>query len=310
MKTGATDLGAGLSMRGAGALSPGDGSGEPPVRALVLAGYGLNCDAETAHAFRLAGAEPEHVHINDLIARPALLERFRVMAFIGGFAWADDHGAGVILGTKLRQHLGGELLRFVASGGYVIGICNGFQALVNLGLLPGFVAGEFRREVALTHNDCHNYRDAWVHVRVETSPCAATRGLAHLELPVRHAEGKFVASAEVLERLERNRQVVLRYALPDGSPAKGAFPWNPNGSLSDIAGICDPSGRVFGLMPHPEAFHHATNHPDWTRWQWGAGRRRETGGMDLPEEEGDGVVIFHNLVRAAAESAPARGPRP
>jgi phosphoribosylformylglycinamidine synthase I len=269
------------------------------VRALVLAGYGLNCDNETAHAFRLAGAEPEIVHINELIARPQLLERFQVMAFIGGFAWADDHGAGVILGTKLRQHLGKELLHFIASGKFLIGICNGFQALVNLGVLPGFEAGSFRREIALTPNDCHNYRDQWVHLKVEDSACIAARGLARIELPVRHAEGKLVASPEVLERLERGRQIVLRYALPDGSPAQGVFPWNPNGSLNDIAGVCDPTGRIFGLMPHPEAFNHATNHPDWTRWAWKAVERPESGVARGAEEEGDGVAFFRNIVRAA-----------
>ncbi len=271
------------------------------VQVLLPAGYGLNCDTETAHAFRLAGAEPRPVHLNELIARPELLMQAHILAFIGGFAWADDHGAGVVLATKLRHHLGDALLRFIGSGRFVIGICNGFQALVNLGLLPGFARGAFRREVALAYNDCHNYRDQWVHLRVEDSPCAATRGLTRIELPVRHAEGKFVAPPQVLEQLKRGRQIVLRYALPDGEPAQGAFPWNPNGSLHDVAGICDPTGRIFGLMPHPEGYNHFTNHPDWTRWIWGLPRERAAGGSDVPPEEGDGVMLFRNLVRAAGE---------
>jgi phosphoribosylformylglycinamidine synthase subunit PurQ / glutaminase len=272
------------------------------VRALVLSGYGLNCDYETEYVFRLAGAEPQRVHINALIAEPALLQQFHILACIGGFAWADDHGAGVILATKLRHHLGEELLRFVDTGRFVIGICNGFQALVNLGLLPGFEAGTFRREVALTHNDCHNYRDQWVHLRVEDTRCVATRGLRQIELPVRHAEGKFVASAETLARLERGKQIVLRYATPDCTCANGVFPWNPNGSLEDIAGICDPRGRVFGLMPHPEAYNHYTNHPDWTRWAWGAGERHLMDLTAASSEEGDGVMLFRNIVREAARS--------
>jgi phosphoribosylformylglycinamidine synthase len=140
-----------------------------------------------------------------------------------------------------------------------------------------------------------------VHARVEETPCVFTRGLTRLDLPVRHAEGKLVASPETLARLEENRQVVMRYALPDGSPARGAFPWNPNGSLRDIAGICDPTGRVFGLMPHPEAYNHYTNHPDWTRRVWAAG---------APErEEGEGVALFRNAVREAGRRR-SPGPDP
>jgi phosphoribosylformylglycinamidine synthase len=270
----------------------------PEVRALVLSGYGLNCEEETEYVLRLAGAVAQRVHINELIAAPDRLAEFQIFAFIGGFAWADDHGAGVILATKLRHHLGEQLLRFVESGRFVIGICNGFQAVVNLGLLPAFEPGTFRREVALTYNDCAHYRDQWVHLRVETSPCVAMQGIERLDLPVRHAEGKFIASPEVLERLAANRQIVLRYARHDGSAAGGAFPWNPNGSLDDIAGICDPTGRVFGLMPHPEAFNHYTNHPDWTRRARSDAALPRSAGITA-QEEGEGVQLFRNLVRAA-----------
>lgn len=268
----------------------------PGVRALVLTGYGLNCDYETEHVFRRAGADAHRVHINELIAGRVRLADFQILALIGGFAWADDHGAGVILATKLRHHLGDAILEFVRAGHLVIGICNGFQALVNLGLLPGFKPGTFRREVALTYNDCGNFRDQWVHLRVEETPCVFTRGLAHIDLPVRHGEGKLVASPEVIARMEENRQVVMRYALPDGSPARGAFPWNPNGSLLDIAGISDPTGRIFGLMPHPEAYNHFTNHPDWTRRVWA-----DRGG-EAPSEEGEGVALFRNVVREAGRA--------
>ncbi len=268
-------------------------------RALVMGGYGLNCDAETAHVFRLAGAQTERVHINQLTSGAVRLADFHILAFIGGFSWADDHGAGVILATKLRRHLERDLDAFIDGGGYVIGICNGFQALVNLGLLPAFGGARFRREVALTYNDCGNFRNQWVHLRTEGSPCVFTRGLDGLELPVRHAEGKFVADPEILARLEEGRQVVLRYARPDGSAAGGEFPLNPNGSMNDIAGICDPTGRIFGLMPHPEAFSHYTNHPEWTRWVWAdpAAVPRETA-----EERGVGMAFFQNVVDAVRQT--------
>lgn len=269
------------------------------VRALILSGYGLNCDYETEHAFRLAGAEPERVHINDLIAGYARLSDFHIMAFIGGFAWADDHGAGVILATKLRHHLGEELLRFVDQGRYVIGICNGFQALVNLGLLPGFATSGFKREVALTYNDSGNFRNEWVRLRIEDSPCVFTKGITRIDLPIRHAQGKFVVHPDILARLQEGHQIVLRYAREDGRPAKGKFPWNPNGSVDDIAGICNPTGRIFGLMPHPEAFCSMTNHPDWTRMLWKAPvEEREA----LARGEGAGVKIFRNVVRSAEKA--------
>ncbi|MBD3236457.1 MAG: phosphoribosylformylglycinamidine synthase [Candidatus Eisenbacteria bacterium] len=263
------------------------------VRALVLGGYGLNCDAETAHVCRLAGADAQRVHINELIDGKQRLESFHILALIGGFAWADDHGAGVVLATKLRRHLGEALLRFIAAGRYVIGICNGFQALVNLGILPGFEVGRFRREVALTYNDCGNFRDQWVQLRVERTPCVFDPRARQIELPVRHAEGKFVAPPDVLTRLREQRQIVMRYARPTGEAAGGEFPWNPNGAQDDIAGICDPTGRIFGLMPHPEAYNHETNHPDWTRLRWQEDRQSA--------QEPPGVTLFRQAVSSAQE---------
>lgn len=236
------------------------------VNALVLTGYGLNCDYETAHALRLAGASVERVHINDLIGGGKHLSDYRILAFGGGFSWADDHGAGVIQAVRLKTNIGDQLLDFIERGNLVIGICNGFQALVNLGLLPGF-DGDYRtRSVAVTYNDCGNFRDDWVTLAVEPdTPCVFTRGIRQIELPVRHGEGKFYADNPVIAKLIDANQVVMRYAAADGRPAEGRFPRNPNGSIYDIAGICDPTGRVFGLMPHPEAYHHFTNHPLWTR---------------------------------------------
>ncbi|MCG6983370.1 MAG: phosphoribosylformylglycinamidine synthase I [Deltaproteobacteria bacterium] len=267
-------------------------------KALVLTGFGLNCDWETTYALELAGAEAERVHINQLlmgeeIGEIARLDDYQIFAFIGGFSWGDDHGAGVIFATKLLYNIGDEILRFIEKGNLVIGICNGFQAMVNLGLLPGF-DGDYRsRQVALIGNDCGSFRDQWVHLKVEAnSPCVFTQGLEYLELPVRHGEGKFYAEESVINDLEEKNQVVVRYADSEGKAAGRHFPENPNGSLKDIAGICDHTGRVFGIMPHPEAFNHWTNHPDWPRLKEDYRRR----GEPYPQE-GYGIQIFRNAVQ-------------
>lgn len=263
------------------------------VNVLVLTGYGLNCDHETAYAFELAGARAQRVHINALIDGSAKLESFQILVFIGGFGWADDHGAGVIQAVRMKTHFGRQLVEFVDQGNLILGICNGFQALVNLGLLPGLTPNRQQRSVALTFNDCGNFRDQWVALRGNpASPCVFTRGIDLAELPVRHGEGKFFAAEATLAELRRNNQIALQYALPDGAPAEGRFPFNPNGSVDDIAGICDVSGRIFGLMPHPEGYNHPTNHPDWTR-------RKEIDGRCGRFEQGElpvGVRILQNGV--------------
>ena len=263
-----------------------------PVKALVLTGFGLNCDVETAYALEKGGAAVERVHLNSLVDGERSLRDFRIFVIGGGFSWGDDHGAGVIMAMRLKHRMKEELLDFVERGGIVLGICNGFQVLVNLGLLPGFEPREMKREVALINNDCGNFRDQWVHLAANpASPCVLTRGIGAIDLPVRHGEGKFYAEPAVLERLKTGEQVFLRYASSDGKPAGGAFPENPNGSIEDIAGICDPTGRVAGLMPHPEAYNHWTNHPDWTA------RKEELlrPGKPFPEE-GEGIRLFRNAV--------------
>lgn len=263
------------------------------VKALVLTGYGLNCDIETAYAFELAGATAERVHINALIDGSVSADDFNIMAFIGGFSWGDDHGAGVVQAVRMKTNIGESLVSFADNGKLVIGICNGFQCLVNLGLLPGIDSDYTRRSVALTNNDCGNFRDQWVHLNVNAdSPCVFTKGLDRLELPVRHGEGKFFADDEILQSLTRNNQIVVRYALADGSPAQGAYPENPNGSIMDIAGICDPSGRIFGLMPHPEAFNQWNNHPDWPRQK----ELEKRGLAPQPGPVTPGIQMFKNAV--------------
>ena len=236
------------------------------AKALVLTGYGLNCTVETAHACELAGMLPTRVHINALIDGSIRLDDFQLMVLIGGFSWGDDHGGGVIQAVRMKTHIGDQMQSFIERGNLVFGICNGFQVLTNMGLLPGFDSDYSKRLVAVTYNDCGNFRDQWVRLRInDRSPCVFTKGIKVIDLPVRHGEGKFYAQTDVIDRLESTQQVVMQYATDDGRAAAGQFPDNPNGSILDIAGICDPTGRIFGLMPHPEAYNHPANHPDWFR---------------------------------------------
>jgi phosphoribosylformylglycinamidine synthase I len=263
------------------------------VNVLVLTGYGLNCDHETAYAFELAGAAATRVHINSLIDGTADLENFQILVFIGGFSWGDDHGAGVIQAVRFKTTIGGRILDFVEQGNLVLGICNGFQTLVNLGLLPGLGRNYRKRFVAVTFNDCGNFRNQWVTLKVNTaSPCIFTRGIEMAELPVRHGEGKVFTDEATLSDLKENNLAAIQYALPGGELADGRFPYNPNGSIADIAGICDPSGRIFGLMPHPEAYNHWTNHPDWTRRKEIERRRGSSAHSALPV----GIRILQNAV--------------
>jgi phosphoribosylformylglycinamidine synthase len=266
-------------------------------RVLVLTGYGLNCDFETRFAFEKSGGQAQRVHINSLINKEISLADFHILAFVGGFSWGDDHGAGVIQAVRLKSNLGDDILDFVGRGRLVIGICNGFQALVNLGLLPGLEKDYTRRTVALTYNDSGNFRNAWVTVKAnKKSPCVFTKGLDVLDMPVRHGEGKFFAEKEIIDKLVENNQIALTYAMQDGSPANGSFPENPNGSLLDIAGICDPTGRIFGLMPHPEAFIHATNHPRWTFYK----EIQKRQGLEAPPQPA--IAVIQNAVDFAKQA--------
>ncbi|MBU4384423.1 MAG: phosphoribosylformylglycinamidine synthase subunit PurQ [Proteobacteria bacterium] len=277
--------------------------GHDKVRALVLSGFGLNCDNETAHALDLAGAAASIVHISDLTGTTKrnateTLDDYQILVFDGGFAWGDDHGAGVLLATRLGNHLNSQLRSFLDRGGLVLGICNGFQALVNLGLLPMLRGWE--RQVALIANDCGNFQDRWVELLAqENSPCLFTKGLSRVDMPVRHGEGKFVCDDDTLQKLEDLGMVAVRYGDGRGKPAQGRRPANPNGSLNDIAGICDPSGRVFGLMPHPEGYYRASQHPDWTLHRE---RARRNGQEPDPLGPGLGLAVFTNAVAAAQET--------
>jgi phosphoribosylformylglycinamidine synthase len=260
--------------------------------ALILRSAGTNCDIETAHAFQLAGARTQSIHVNRLMEQRKLLNDFQILALPGGFSYGDDIAAGRILANQISQHLRQAMLDFVSAGKPIIGICNGFQVLVKTDLLPGAMAGRVGQTCTLTHNDSGRFTDQWIHLSPRGDRCIWTADLDPLELPIAHGEGKFVpADEKVRKALWDNEQVALVYTRPDGSPAGGA-PFNPNGSVDDIAGICDSSGLVFGLMPHPERYVNPTQYYAWTRQRPLA-------------QSGPGLRIFANAVRHVTEAVGA-----
>lgn len=236
-------------------------------RILIITGYGLNCEAESQLAWQRAGATADLIHLNDLLAQPQQLASYQGLMFIGGFSFGDHMGSGLVLARRIKHQLREPLSRFIADGHLIMGVCNGFQVLTRMGLLPGLEQEYWTPKAALMMNDCGHFIDKWITVCFEeNSPCVFTQGLHLMDLPIRHGEGRFfVPDAKLLQKMEEQNCVVCRYANPtSGEPATNA-PDNPNGSLNAIAGICDPSGRIFGLMPHPEAFLHPQNHPKWDR---------------------------------------------
>ncbi len=262
------------------------------VRALVITGFGLNCERETHCALTEAGATTENVHLNDILDGNRSLDEFHILAFIGGFSFGDHIGAGTVFANRIKYRMREQLQKFVEAGRLIIGICNGFQTMTRLGLVPA-VGGKFlEQQVALAQNKQGVFRDSWSLLRANpASPCIYTRGIDVIPLPIRHGEGRFVArDADMLAQLEKDNLVALRYVDPESTEPTMEFPHNPNGSVNSIAGICDPSGRIFGLMPHPEAYLSPFNHPHWTR--------QKLNGV-LPDE-GLGVKIFRNAVEFAA----------
>ncbi len=260
--------------------------------ALVLTGYGINCEEETKAAFERAGARADIIHINDIIEKPSSLGAYQIFAFPGGFSYGDDTGSGRALANRIRNNLIEEFRAFVSRDTLMIGICNGFQVMTSLGLLPALNGVLAEPEVSLERNTSSRYQCRWVDLRVESDcPSVFTRGIERLHIPVAHGEGRFYAPAETLDRIEKERLVAMRYVLPDGTRAGGAFPYNPNGAMADIAAVCDRSGRLLGMMPHPERAVLFTQRDDWTLLAEAC--RRE--GRDLPEEN-EGMAIFRNAV--------------
>lgn len=264
-------------------------------RILILRAPGTNCDEETAHAFSLAGGTPERWHVNRMLEEPRQMADFQILCIPGGFSYGDDIAAGRILGSQIQHHLADELEDFRAAGKLILGICNGFQVLLKTNLLAA--ADEKGPTATLTLNDSGRFEARWVRLDVEPGKCAFLSGFSKMELPVAHGEGKVVLrDAKVFAGMQASGRFVMRYrAIADSSKrseirnpnseidAVVPYPDNPNGAMGDLAGLCDESGRVFGLMPHPERFVDWTQHPRWTR--------------ESAREVGDGLRVFQNAVR-------------
>ena len=256
------------------------------ARVLILRAPGTNCDEETAFAFRQAGAAVTAIHIRALCQSPRELQEHAILALPGGFSYGDDLGSGTVLANELTQTLVEPVARFIERGGLILGICNGFQILVKTGLLPGV---SYRKNsetpgATLTFNDSQRFEDRWVTLRIEPSQSPFLEGEAGrlITLPVAHGEGKFLArDPETLRNLEEKRQVAFRYVSSSGG--KPAYPENPNGAQAEIAGITDETGRVLGLMPHPERHVLPWQHPRWTR--------------EGLKKEADGLFLFRNAVK-------------
>lgn len=254
------------------------------VKVCVLRTAGTNCDKETAFAFSRLGALVSLVHILSLIEGRDALDGYHILAIPGGFTYGDDVAAGKILANEMKYKLGESIGRFISAGKLIIGICNGFQVLVKSGLLPG--NAQLKQEASLIINDSARFEDRWVYLK--SQKCLWTRGLSEIiYLPVAHGEGKFVVEDKaVLEKLRKNRQIVFQYC-DEGGRLTG-YPHNPNGSIENIAGICDDTGRILGLMPHPERHMDFLQHPRWT-------------GLKI-KKEGDGLQIFRNGVEYARKN--------
>ena len=255
---------------------------------------------EAAHACRLGGFDEAVIaHIADILSGEIRLDDFHFLNLTGGFLDGDDLGSAKAQANRLKnaavagsgEKLVEQFSRFIASGKLILGVCNGFQLMVKMGMLPGFDGQYLNQTATLTHNDCGRFQDRWTYLQVDAaSPSIFTRGIDKgIYLPVRHGEGKFLCdSAATLARIEDGHLAVLRYSNPDYSEATREFPANPNGSTNAIAALCDPTGRLMGLMPHPEAFVHFTQHPRWTR-------------ENLPEE-GDGLTLYKNAAEYARQN--------
>jgi len=252
------------------------------VKAIVLRAAGINCDWETQFAFEAAGALADRVHINRIIENKKLLDEYQILVFPGGFSYGDDVAAGKILANQVLNHLSDQLRKFIESGKLVLGICNGFQVIVKAGILPGIDASERQGDVTITNNDSGKYEDRWVYLAPQTDRCVFIDPNRQIYLPVAHGEGKVVTKDQsTLEKLQTGKHIAFKYVNENGS--QGGFPINPNGSVASIAGLTDSTGRVMGLMPHPERFIRPTQHPRWTRYE--------------NKVDADGMTIFTNAVK-------------
>lgn len=258
-------------------------------KVLVITGYGINCEEEIAYSFNTTGGEAEVIHINDLIENPKKLDNTQILAFPGGFSYGDDTGSGNAMANKIRNNIFEELLKFIQRDTLTIGICNGFQIITNLGLVPATDGNYGKTEAVLMHNKQARYECRWIHIKNTSKKCVWTQNIDLLHVPIAHGEGNFYTPEETFQKLKQNDQIVFRYTNPDGSAANGLFPSNPNGAMDDIAAICDESGRIMGMMPHPERFNSFYNEYDWPEKKEKLLRNNQQ-----IDTTGEGLIIFKN----------------
>lgn len=262
-------------------------------KALILTGYGINCDEETRFAFERAGANATIIHINDIIDNKSLLNDYQIFSFPGGFSYGDDTGSGKALANKIKHNLLDEMYTFLERDTLMLGICNGFQVMVNLGIVPALNTPIGNVEVSLEHNTTFRFQCRWIDLKINPdSHCVFTKDIETLHIPVAHGEGNFIAPQNIIDTLRNNNQIVMQYVKPDGTLAQGEFPFNPNGSMLDIAAICDTTGRIMGMMPHPERHIYFMQRDDWTYLREDYKRNKK----GIPEF-GEGLKIFKNAVR-------------
>lgn len=273
------------------------------ARVIILSGYGLNCEDETRVAFEHCGGIADIVHINDLIATPEKLANYQIMAIPGGFSYGDDTGSGNAFANKLRNRLLDGLLEFTARDTLTIGICNGCQILAHLGLVPGYELssakesqsgdehGNIINKIGVVYNASNRYQCRWIDVEVQDSPSPWLKGIKSMHIPVGNGEGQMVMSSALLEKLKTNKQIAYRYVKPDGAEAKGEFPYNPNGSVYDVASVTDPTGRILATMPHPERGMFFTQRDDWSLIK----EKLIRSGQPVPVES-DGMAMFRNAI--------------
>ncbi len=291
-----------------------EGNFQMKPKVCILRSDGTNCDEELFYAFEKFGANPEYVHINELRAKSSPsgvltnggknLSNYQILALPGGFSYGDDIAAGKVLAIELTSFLKDQLQNFVVKKGIVVGICNGFQTLVRTGLLPFNNIGKM--DVTLAPNESGHFECRWVKLKIEKSKCIFLNRLisdpvsenddtGSLNIAVNHGEGKFFADNKTIQKIENQNLVVLRYVDESGQLTQ-SYPQNPNGSLEAIAGICDPTGRIIGIMPHPEKFVEITQHPNWRRWKY------NSDGVPARQSLGDGGVFFQNMIKFANQS--------